>query len=724
MTQRRLFRFLNCSSSPVISVATGDTTPNGFTIDIVTNAELSTSYDSDPFVIDGYNQPIVLSCDAGCTVSVDGGPFVPTVAIQPPSVTVVARADSNASYDIPNNYTINAGTVSSVFTIRTKVDPAPPVQVWPQASFSIKTGKLTRVGHAAVDFGKLGGDNVTITGTNADHWQWQVVGTKQNRGLAPKNGTGAWGTAWKGASVANTYDLTLTDNDTGQSCTVHVDCNFTYQCDGMTYTAANCASAGHDFDLKNRTVFPYYGAPSYLKRTATDGGLVLLRDGYNPYENLYTFPQIASIGQTAVGGSDTGFVRGTWDDNFYSDGVTLHGDKSTSRRIKGYNANYCLIRPETPFACRVPRLVLGSTFKLQYCEVYCDNPSNDAGIYSIKLAGNDICITDCYCDGEKDGANASKNNVQCITFNSGSMCQNFVIKNCFSRAWARWCVPTMWKCRARNNFGTLQVEDWIRPVADTDVTYGQPYPADMSDNFVDIADNIHIGVLNAQTGAHPDLFQHYNGAGSRPPGYVASGPAVGGTITFQRNIGITTYSQIFFAGGGDLKLTKVVYKNNIGVNRCSNIMSMHQLLTGECVNNTLIEDPNTSYRSVPETWSIPIISGSNQDVKFGGNLYTDKSTPQISFDNQGTLDQTPSSKVLLTTATPADYQVMFPTWPSADAGKDLSTLRLSGITTYDAALAACISLFTPADVLESAGGAKRADGSWIGALKNDGSWNV
>lgn len=104
-----------------------DNTPNQFSFDDVSNADLSTNYESNAITVEGLIGTAVISVVGG-TYSINGGAFVSTAGTVENDDEVVAAGTSPAVNSDQTDVTVIIGTVSDTFSIMTVEEDVTPDQ--------------------------------------------------------------------------------------------------------------------------------------------------------------------------------------------------------------------------------------------------------------------------------------------------------------------------------------------------------------------------------------------------------------------------------------------------------------------------------------------------------------------------------------------------------------------------------------------------------------------
>lgn len=104
-----------------------DNTPNDFTFDDVSNADLSTNYESNPITVAGLIGPATISVVGG-SYSINGGSFVMTPGTVVNGDVVIAAGTSPATNSDQTDVTVIIGTVSDTFSIMTVEEDVTPDQ--------------------------------------------------------------------------------------------------------------------------------------------------------------------------------------------------------------------------------------------------------------------------------------------------------------------------------------------------------------------------------------------------------------------------------------------------------------------------------------------------------------------------------------------------------------------------------------------------------------------
>lgn len=103
----------------------GDTTPDAFTFNDVTNATLSTQYTSNTITISGIDSPAPISITGG-TYSVNGGSHTSSPGTVENGNTVAVRVTSSASFSTAVNATLTIGAVGDTYTVTTLAEDTTP----------------------------------------------------------------------------------------------------------------------------------------------------------------------------------------------------------------------------------------------------------------------------------------------------------------------------------------------------------------------------------------------------------------------------------------------------------------------------------------------------------------------------------------------------------------------------------------------------------------------
>ena len=597
--------------------------------------------------------------------------------------------------------------------------PGSAPTVWLSSTASTKSTKNQRVGWGAFDPGFIPRDRTpTISGTGASHWRWQEAAdmatttsgrmTTRGRGLAPANpgNVGASdGDPW-GVTPNSSYTLTLTDPGTGQTCTVTLNLTgWSYTHDGFTYTSDNAIVVASDRELRDQATG--VGATRYLTRTATTAPLILVRDGVNLGAGLPAFPKIDT--QCA---SDTGFAPGMWDEGQISDGITKHGDKSTSRRVRGFwGANYILIRPESDFGASITRVWIqgGTTVtgtKLAHFNLTPKNPAQANGPTCVAIGADYACVSDCYGDGlsTTDRPRWYVNQVV-----QNPLPRHGTVKNCAfiggeQMIYLPWLEP-----HVAGNFAREGTDDFFQTSLDVGYVNSPVDKLNMSGHFCD-----NIAILSRTGTGHPDFFQHFltYKATSQPAQGTTVWP---GKMSVKRNISTLFSAQGDFNGGGDGQGGKASadYACNLYITKQGNVQTVQFQQDATVLNSTLVCDVGDPRSSITRPVTLAS-SGDITNLTVTGNAVHALATPY----NQPTgVNVVQDNHVLPENL--AAYQAAFANFPLTGF-EDL----LQDVYIYDEARARVVAAMTPKNVLEANGGLVRADGTIIGALKLDSSWNV
>ncbi len=151
-----------------------DTTPDSFVIDSITDAELSTSYDSNTIVIRGINTQSPISISSWGQYSVNRAAFRSGASTVSDGDSVIVRQNSSSNNSTTSSVTLTISWVSSDFSITT-VAPAPPPDSTPDP-FSFSSVLDAEVGVLYES------DIITVTGTNTPSpisvsgWEYSING--------------------------------------------------------------------------------------------------------------------------------------------------------------------------------------------------------------------------------------------------------------------------------------------------------------------------------------------------------------------------------------------------------------------------------------------------------------------------------------------------------------------------------------------------------------------
>lgn len=583
---------------------------------------------------------------------------------------------------------------------------APPaLRSWFSPAATVQMSPLQRVGWGAALCGYLGpiGRSPVLSGPDAAKYQWQesttsaVAGgtiTNQGRGLAPKNGTGAFGSPWINPAETS-HNLTLTDPATGQSCTVTISLAWSYEDpdSGAVYPASNAMIVASDKELGPSG----NGALSYLTRTVDAGPAVILRDGVTFYPGNPTFAGTSNLA------ADPGFLSGPRDEELVTGGTALHGTaledtfQQGGRRVKGKAGNYILITPETPFGAEIRNLRYqqsGTRF------LYCHFTSDGGATFLIQNA-NHLSINSCMFTGNYGDSTGIG------VYGGSNPTVDLEVVNCCFRNLAQGFYPAPWLGLYIRNCVFHDINnDYIQMYLRTD---GAGLPEGWTLDGV-ISDNIMFRMRNANVGAHPDAVQYYL------VGSANTGVAFPGTLKFERNVIALVGSQGLFSGGGQLAggLTNVLIQNNIIWSRFSNQITVGNSASAVVQFNTALWDIGDPY---PGTTANGLLGATSNladavDITMRDNI---SNGYQNTFGNSGiTLVENNQTIGRTLAATQAALSAYPPGGINSVLQDKFSIDDLMG-----AVAAAC----TPKNVALAAGGAVKPDGSIVGALKLDGSWN-
>lgn len=152
-----------------------DTTPDAFVIDDITDAELSTSYDSNIMTVQGINTETPISISSWGEYSIGWGAFISGSSTVSDGDNVIVRQNSSANNSTTTSVTLSIGGVSDDFSITT-VAPAPPPDTTPDP-FSFNSVSDAEIGVLYES------NPITVTGINTPSsisvsgWQYSINGS-------------------------------------------------------------------------------------------------------------------------------------------------------------------------------------------------------------------------------------------------------------------------------------------------------------------------------------------------------------------------------------------------------------------------------------------------------------------------------------------------------------------------------------------------------------------
>lgn len=585
------------------------------------------------------------------------------------------------------------------------------VHMWSAPSVGALWGKRSRVGYGATICGYLGTadtstaftDAVTITSGNASgHWKLQnrTMGTSsasalyaQQVGLAPANsGAGSYRDQWAGGSPSDSYTLVLTHTATGQTCTVNVSTDFSYEWNDRTYTSANCVSVATAYDIRNQAT----GANpvnSYLDRNATEGGLVLLRNGANFCGEAPTYANFF-IGGGAYANAGS-FTRGTWDREAATFAAT-HGDGISPRQAEGWNGgNYTLFRPESDMGATFtgPNLTLQGVV---IAEAIFEAPTNAYGCRP--RATTDIVIDCCRYIPRTGATNAT--GISAV--NTSPWPSYVTVINCEFDGVHDSYVGYLINPYVAGNLFRRTGQDGIRLSVDAG---GANFPVGGTVDG-DIYRNVFIDQA-VTGGAHPDAIQYY----------LTGTTGVGGTLNVEKNLCGWTDSQEVFNGGGTDTTTQLSANDrwNIVITaKAPNQHTWYDQANYVGSFNTVLWDynaPDFTVGNVPGF--VAFGQGLSTNVTIQNNIANRFDTPTVTGTlTMGATTNTNPGDNAIVAANATAYGNAYVT-PMPVGGFAAAT---AGIDNYVDAAEAILTHAIPKDALAGAGGLKRAGGTGPGAL--------
>lgn len=107
-----------------VKMLTPDSDPDTFAFDSVSNAELSTSYDSNTVTITGLETSVTVTATNGAETSVNGGVFNTSSKTVSNNGTLQLRMTSSANHATKKTTSVSVGSASTSWSITTKSEPA------------------------------------------------------------------------------------------------------------------------------------------------------------------------------------------------------------------------------------------------------------------------------------------------------------------------------------------------------------------------------------------------------------------------------------------------------------------------------------------------------------------------------------------------------------------------------------------------------------------------
>lgn len=216
-----------------------DHDPDAFTVPDATGANPSSSVTSTPVSITGFaaGLPLSVSGDGSPQISVEGGPFAASGTLSP-GQSFVIRATSAATYDTPRAITVTAGSATSTWTLRTKIDQLPDTFSFAATSDQnlsalVTSGALTLTGYAgpiAVSVAGSGSPQLSVAGG-----AWASSGT-----LNPGQSIQLRATSSASYGTLQTLTLTAGDGSGTWALTTKAQCPSTCSVSGTN----RCVCAG------------------------------------------------------------------------------------------------------------------------------------------------------------------------------------------------------------------------------------------------------------------------------------------------------------------------------------------------------------------------------------------------------------------------------------------------------------------------------------------------
>lgn len=671
------------------------------------------------------------------TVNITGTP-PPGLVFTPSTSTVSVTGSPTSAGTGLYNFTVSV-TDALLATSNTVTFTGFLVNVFSASTFSAKMGQRNRARTGAILGAYLGDplqyatDLTIVSGNSTGHWQVQsrttsvppgsttsIPFTVMEGGLSPRgNGTGgnthltsAWpGTA--GGSLQTSYSVVVQHTATGQQCTINIDVDpaTTKTWNNRVYNLGNAYVVATEYECRN---FGTTGPNNFITRNATEGGWIILRNG----ASLGTADPILPnfwIGEGSYASGSVAFSPGTFSKNNTVDGNSIfqstHGDGVSGRIVEGWQGgNWTLVSPETFKGAKIANMQV-NTQGMMFVGVEFITGANNATTFGLQPQVSDTVVDCCefHC-----APNPAAGNKFGFRGDTSSPYPNMTALNSYfydlDNAYQTWIMDMY---AAGNLFDRIR-SDCINGAADP----GDAKFTGTANCWV--AFNILINA-NVAAGAHPDFFQFYfTGSGGLTPS---------GTITVEKNMGLTSSQFVYSAGGAaTTNRITIVDRNNMNISGkhiWSHTSAYAGQMTATC--NTSLQDfDGPDYdNTVPPGH---VVGTSNVNVTIQDNVAQNFVSGSVS----GTLilsstSNTSSGDNKLMTATNAAYASAF-TSALAVGGGGLPALTAS-IHSWQAAWNLGFPYFVPKNALAGAGGLKRAGGTGPGAVAPGSTasapiWNV
>jgi hypothetical protein len=657
------------------------------------------------------------------------GPYeVHTSGTTPPGLTLEATPTAVTRTGIPTGYgnasgfTYSIWLTDSVGNISNVVQVNEIVHVWNAPTFARNVAKKTRVRYAGHPCGYLGQADTTnafstavavVAGDPLGHWQTQdaVMGSaylsggntifQRAAGLAPKGSvSNLWDAVWPSTGDASDLypGVVLEHLPTGQRCTVTIDTLYDREWNGTTYSSANGISIATAFEFCNPADNTVY-ANKYIKRNASEGGLIEIVDGANIWGELPNYGYARIGGSTFAAGS-VGFTPGTFDVDINPGFQATHGDLHSGRQIKGMiGGNYTLVTGEKPF---------GSTLST-------GQTNFDGMLFAqlnlgrINLAANDY-VFDCVRSLPKSGGDQ---NTGIMGISSATLARRGVIVNSYFEGWQDYAISTHFlEVNVCGNLFNRLGQDSIHLAVDP--TWG-PTGANPSVQGK-FRRNIFINI-NFDLGGHPDGFQLrvFRATGQPNPGVIG---VLLGEIEVFENFDAQNISQFIFLGGGQANLEKYGMRahHNFSYGCEANQIIYRGLSTADIYCNTFLPDVNSAKYDPAKSPSIALYdAGSCDNVSVQDNVASVITTPvaAVSTTFSGTAGAASGDNLLIAKTAAALNAALEA--PATNPGG--MAAQLVGVNTYEEAFAILLNGFRPKNLSRASGGFKRTDGTGLGGLR-------